>query len=577
MKQLLFYAFVCTTALFYSSAAAQSEEETDEHILLFHSDIRILESGKVRVKETIRARVTGEEIQHGLRRTIPVVYATSHGFHTIDFDLVAVKKDQSPSPFHVENAMGNTTIYIGDKDRLENNGIHTYVIEYEVGNVLFFTKKLDKFSWNVNGTEWGMRIDSLSATVYPPKGAKWLVSRGNTGHFGSVARDYILTKHKHRLYYAYDGPVFAGNNLTITVGWSKNHVHYPNLLDKCMRFLRHNPLAIFSLVFLMLLFVFNYMSWKRYGKDLKPGTIMPQYDAPEGLCAAECGYIHEKGDEDNLFTATLVSLAVQGFIYIEEKTTDEKTPIYVLSQTDKSGEPENKIEALFLKAMFRYRERLIINEDHPDPMLYSLSSFLFNALEKAHQENYVRTNENIRWIQRGSFVFILITTYLLAANDFGSFWFCLITPALTIAINQFFSYHLDAPTAVGRKVIDHISGQILYMKYADTALLKTEAPVKADRFQKNLPYAIALGLTDIWVNKLDSAQMKDVLAQQTWMHSEHSMTHFSRRMNHFSSSIAIAAAAPARSFSGGGGTGGFSGGGGGFSGGGFGGGGGGGW
>ena len=146
-------------------------------------------------------------------------------------------------------------------------------------------------------------------------------------------------------------------------------------------------------------------------------------------------------------------------------------------------------------------------------------------------------------------------------------------------LNGSFYYLLRAPTAAGRPVMDQIEGLELYLRTAESARLNLQgAPeITTERFEKLLPYAVALGAEKPWSEAFQAAlerarpsQASDPVYRPAW----HRGTDWSGRSlaQGLAGSVAAAQGAFASSmpapksssgFSGGGGSGGGGGGGGG--------------
>ncbi|MCM5571122.1 DUF2207 domain-containing protein [Burkholderiaceae bacterium FT117] len=75
------------------------------------------------------------------------------------------------------------------------------------------------------------------------------------------------------------------------------------------------------------------------------------------------------------------------------------------------------------------------------------------------------------------------------------------------ALNGLFYYLLRAPTAAGRPVMDQIEGLELYLRTAETERLNLQgAPeITAERFERLLPYAIALDAEKPWSEAFEAA------------------------------------------------------------------------
>ena len=74
------------------------------------------------------------------------------------------------------------------------------------------------------------------------------------------------------------------------------------------------------------------------------------------------------------------------------------------------------------------------------------------------------------------------------------------------ALNGLFVYLMRAPTALGRPIMDQLSGFRLYLETAEADRLNLQAPeLTADRFEALLPYAVALDVEKPWANAFEQA------------------------------------------------------------------------
>jgi uncharacterized membrane protein YgcG len=157
----------------------------------------------------------------------------------------------------------------------------------------------------------------------------------------------------------------------------------------------------------------------------------------------------------------------------------------------------------------------------------------------------------------------------------------IIGAASIIFINVVFAVLMRAPTVQGRKVMDHLDGFKMYMNTAEKNRLNmaNEPPMTVERFERILPYAIALGVEKPWSEHFEGELARNAVADaqgSSYSPGFYSGRNWSSSSGGFANSVssvaagmsaAMVAAQPSSSsgsgFSGGGGGGGGSGGGGG--------------
>jgi uncharacterized membrane protein len=128
---------------------------------------------------------------------------------------------------------------------------------------------------------------------------------------------------------------------------------------------------------------------------------------------------------------------------------------------------------------------------------------------------------------------LLMTAFavpFLAAELIG-LWFlsghsapAVVVVAMLLLLNPIFFWLLEAPTLIGRRLMDQIEGFRLYLSVAEKermALLDIPARTP-ELFEKYLPYALALGVDQKW-----SEQFADVLGKAGETGAQYSPTWYS--------------------------------------------------
>src|SRR5438132_318759 len=259
------------------------------------------------------ARLTGA--WNGLYRTIPVAYRTPQGYgYRLFLEPLAVT-DGAGRPLrwqaNSERHYRKFKIWIPNTQ----DAARTVVFRYRVANALRFFTDHDELYWNVTGDEWDVPIEAASATIRLPAGATDVRSLAFTGSYGSRAQDADVQTLSAGVDIDMRRPLAFHEGLTAVVGWSKRAVEEPGPLARALLFLRANwlftlPLAVFALMLRL---------WYTRGRDPRLRPIVPRYEPPDGLSPAETGTLVDNRADLRDITATLVDLAVRGFLVIEER------------------------------------------------------------------------------------------------------------------------------------------------------------------------------------------------------------------------------------------------------------------
>jgi uncharacterized membrane protein YgcG len=308
-----------------------------------------------------------------------------------------------------------------------------------------------------------------------------------------------------------------------------------------------------------------------------------QFEPPPGLRPGQLGtLIDEKADPRDV-TATIVDLAVRGYLRIDEAGEAgglwKKQQDYAFVKIRESDGAMVVYETLLFEALFKGRDQVKLSE---------LQTTFSSSMMSVQSQLYSNVT-GLGWFKRnpksarGAWAAVGIV--LLAPAFFGIFWFVelgwsvlipLAVMVLGIAVLAT-TGRAPARTAEGTRILTQAQGFELFLETADGNQLRYEEG--HDIFSRYLPFAIAFGVADKWAKKFeDLAKQGADLPTPTWYHGAAmgsfwaNSQGFGDRMSNFASFADAAISAPTPGSSGGSG---FSGGG--SSGGGGGGGGGGGW
>ena len=549
-----------------------------EHILNYHSDIRIQKDCKVLITETITVYAEGNEIRRGIFRELPTSYLYKGGNTHIGFKLLGVKRDGRSEDYHTENFSNGIRIYAGSPSVYIPTGVHTYEFRYEVNHVLGFFDNYDEIYWNVNGTGWEFYIDSISADVYFPEGAKLVQSFAYTGKYGMQGKSYTTEKFEGGVRFAGDRRLLGHENLTVSVAWNKDQLIYPTAWEEFIFWIQSYILWVISGLGILIGFLFNFRMWSKYGRDPKPGTIIPLFYPPADFSPAECIYLKREGRKStSMFGSMLVGLAVKGLIKIDvsgnkgilSKRTYTVNNLNV--SPDDSKKPLTSVEKYFYERLMGSRSTVSIQNGTYNPHVADTNKKLLAKVDQLQKDKFFIRNSHLKGRQ---FIIPVIAAIIggICFNVYGGSLPVLIAGVvLMLVMNFIFSRLYEQPTVEGRKKMDEIAGFEMYMKYADKERIRLTNPptMNFQHYEENLAYAIALGVAKEWAGQFDPIELEESFAHHMPYMTGMMLADFSSIGSDLSHTISSASIPPSSSGSGSGG--------GGFSGGGGGGGGGGGW
>lgn len=563
--------FKCvSTLLLYVASLNAGMVLADERIMDYQSDILIHTDGKLIVTETIRVRAEGENIRRGIYRDFPTSYKDRHGNHyRVDLNIIDVKRNGNPEPFHTEKRSNGLRIYIGSANQMVDNGIHEYQLRYQTSRQLGFFKDYDELYWNVTGNGWIFPIDHAGARIVLPapvdnadlRTSFYTGPQGsqNTDARSDIVNTQTINFETTRGLKAYEG-------LTVAVGWPKGIVHQPTSLERMAYFLKDNGAALALLLGLLSSLGWYLWAWNHFGRDPRKGVIIPRFRPPMGLTPAGCSYIHRMSFNKQAFAAAVVSLGVKGYLEIHEEDDE-----FILRRKPYRGpDKASSGEKAMLESLFA--EGSEVELDQKNYKVFMKAKNKLNTAMKAEHLGRVFKNNSIYALPA---LGLTIVSGLIAAAIKGGPFVWIVFAVLAIAMHVTFLFLLRAPTPAGRKIMDEIEGFKMYLDTAeqDRLELMKSPQLTPEVFETFLPYAFALGVENAWCNRFAS-ELPEELAQRGGYHPSWytgrqnrlgALSHLGNEFNSsFSSAISSAASPPGSSSgSGGGGSSGGGGGGGG--------------
>ena len=552
----------------------------------FHSDIRIHQDSSFVVQEIIH--VTFHRPRHGIYREIPFRYRDELG-RTIETPtkILSVTDASGKSWKWKENKRAHVIhIRIGDAKRFVKDR-QTYMITYQVENAILFFDDHDELYWNVTGNDWKAPIEEVSANVSLAieNVSRNLWTACYTGPSGSKETNCGYETYDNGSKFSARRKFNAGEGFTIAFGWDKGLVSAPSSFQKFLWAIGVKENWVF--LFPPLALVYMFLLWRKKGRDPKVReSITVMYEPPKfdkkPLAPGEVGTLVDEKLDPRDITSTIVGLAVNGYIKIEEEKEEglmfDKTDYYL----KKAKEPDGGLgpfETELMKSLFpatvrgtlisSLKNRFYTNLDQLRKTLYG---------ELIRKKYFVGNPEKLRNLYGRIGFFIMV---------FGSFVFLflssdsqvksIIAGVLTGIPVILFAKYMPAKTRAGASAYLDILGFQEFMNRAERDRLERIGDVNL--FSKFLPYAIALDVADNWAKAFEGIYQNppDWYVSPGGLRTFHPYA-FTHSINSVTSDLTSAMFSAPRG-SGVGGGGGFGGGrgGGGSSGGGFGGGGGGSW
>ncbi len=486
------------------------------YVETFHADLVLTEDGRLQVVETLA--VVFLTPHHGIERLLPVSYKTPFGTNlSLDVQVGRVTMDGAPVPVTNRRDGRDLVLRIGDPERTIT-GTHVYGVAYDVGQALLFRDSYLQLYWNVTGNNWDVPIRRATASLtLPPDVARDLVTATSyAGAWGSASAGEPVTVDAAGRYTFAASNLNPGSGLTIDLAIPRSQLSLspPSLAQQVGRFLRDNLLALVPIAALGLMIAL----WTRYGRDPRKGTIAPATEPPADLGPGGAGVLIDDRIDLRDISAMVIGLAVSGHLTIREEATEDDSIVdkarawlggsggrYTFVRGTKSPDGLSPAERALYDAIFPDAEAretpLASLENRFYKTLPTLRVRLYDDL--MGKRFYAQSPERVRQAYAGW------GGALVAAGVALGFWLSSLYLAIALGLSGLvvlaFSPIMPRKTQKGSAALVEVLGLAEYIERAEVDRIEfTDAPEKSPaQFEKLLPYAVALGLTAIWVKKFE--------------------------------------------------------------------------
>ncbi len=553
-------------ALLLSAGPAAGEER----IVAFDSEIWIHGDASMTVVETITVDSARQQIKRGIYRDFPTDYRDPSGRRIrVRFEVDEVRRDGRPEPYHTKRQDNGVRLYIGQKDIIIPAGRHVYEITYRTDRQLGFFEGRDELYWNVTGNGWTFEILRARVRIHLPEGARIFEQAVYTGYRGEQNSDAtVFLENDGGITVETTRPLQPNQGLTIAVSWPAGAVVRPSNADNLAYLLRDHSQLIAGLVGFALLGLYYFIVWVLAGRDPKAGTVVPHYTPPKGFSPAAARYVTRMGYDDKVFAAAVVSLAVKGYLTIQED--EEKT--FTLELTGQKADLSPGERAIARKLFSDGRKTIELKQVNHET-LQSAKKVLREWLRTEFEKLYFVRNRRYFYPGLALSVVLVLVLAVTSKNPPSAIFMCVWLSFWTVAIyflgrkvwrawqavpaggvlglpaaifltlfaapffagelaglsmfaqaasteaaiilvaiqgvNVLFYHLLKAPTRLGRRIMDQIAGFADYLSVAEKDRMNLLNPPERTPalFERFLPYALALGVEQAW-----SEQFAGVLA-----------------------------------------------------------------
>jgi len=478
----------------------------------FHAEIFALPDSSLDVTETIEVQFIGA--WQGLYRTIPVEYPGPGGFNYSLFltDVSATEgRNGAGAPLRIEKRRQGPNLEFRIYVPGAADSRHAISLHYRVRNGLRYFDDHDELYWNVTGNEWTVPIASASAHVVLPAGVTGVRAAPYTGAYGSRASEAQVEILGSNVNARTVRALAYREGLTLVVGWDKGFVREPTRPEIIGQFLQSNWPLFTPLV----AFVLMYWVWYKRGRDPQVGSVAVQYEPPAGLTPGEVGALVDDAADMRDITASIVDLAVRGYVDIEERKTERMMGLYssqdyafILKKKPAEWVGAKPHELLLLAGLFNNGTREYVELSELQNRFYKnlpgIRGAVFDSLVR--RGYYGHRPDAVRQIFVGGGAVAGVLLFGLgqyAAQRLGmqSQPF-IIAAVLTAAVVCGFGWFMPARTMAGARARLNALGFEDFLGRVEADRME-RMPQTPETFEKYLPFAMALGVENKWVSAFD--------------------------------------------------------------------------
>ena len=510
-------AGICLTLIFLAGLAPTdaAADLGGFRISRFDVQLEVQDNADLVVEERIEVRFT--EPRRGIYREIPIRYTDPRGFqYGYGFKLLGVEDEFGNSrPVKQTKAGPLVRLRIGDPDR-SVSGTQIYVVRYRARDVLRQFAENDELYWNVTGHQWNTTIDEASVVVrlpgaIPADSMDVLAWAGSYGNRDGNTR-YSVTG-PGEVSISSTVPLDRRQGLTVTVAWPSGTVAFPGVVARVWRFLAWNAVVLLPLLAL----IFLIRRYRMHGVDPRiPASVMVRYEPPPGVSAGAIGTLVDERVDMVDITATIVDLAVRGYLTIRTEVEEKfwglrKTDTTSFVRNAGSGLPELlHHERLILDGLFASQAESVATEDLKEEFYKELPGIRAALYERLVEKRLVAGNPQTvrrKTIGLGLLAGLLtgIAGMLWGTTQGAIFPNAAVLPILsgfaTILLFAAFARAMPRRTRTGVEIVSWARGFEEFAGRVEEDRFEREAA--RDIFESLLPYAMALGVATKWSRKFE--------------------------------------------------------------------------
>lgn len=492
---------------------AGATEPASDCVIRTHNAVWALRvDGAAEVEERLAVDCGDLPDKHGIFRTLPAKVPRDTREQNVRREtpvrLVSIT-DEAGNPYHYSTTHEGDTVTwkIGDPDRTIS-GVNNYQIRYIIENAVWPRSDGQyQLDLNIVGQFWQLPIDHSSVRVVLPNSLPADTSLSvTTGGFGSTtpAEATVTRPSGQEIKIDYGTTLQPEEGLTLSFRSGPGSFSPANPYYTAWE--RYG--ALVWLVWPLLAGFFLWRIWFKHGRDARVNKAhMVQYEPPADLLPLELYQLQHNGQiAGQAVTATIIGLAVKGFIKIEQTEkkilglgSKETLLTLVKTPTDPalSGVEQEVMRALFPGGSAGDQRHL---SDLKNKFYQSLPDITQAGKSRLIEKGLFEDGSPKLYVWLGVAVVVLAVSFAALGVMGLLAWLAPLTAGAVLIAVILFLILMPRRTAAGAEIEWQLRGFQDFLKTAEQHRLKFSE--QENLFEKYLPYAAAFGLVTQWVSAM---------------------------------------------------------------------------
>jgi uncharacterized membrane protein YgcG len=494
-------------ALFLAAPAGAAERIIDYEV-----DIDVQADASLEVTERIAVFAEGGSIRRGIYRDFPTRYRDRAGNNVVvDLDVLEVLRNGQAEPWFTERVANGVRINTGNDDFLPVPAKHVFTLRYRTTRQIGFFADHDELYFNAIGLGWAFPIETgrVQVRLPAPVPVDQLSAEGYSGPAGARNQDFrVEVAGPGTARWQLTRGLAPGEGLTVVLSFPKGLLPEPSQAQRAGWLLKDNRGVLVALAGLLLMIGYCVRRWQQVGRDPARGTVIARYEPPAGHTPAGLRFMRKMAYDPRCFSADVLAMAVDGHLRIERDKKLLKDDWRLEKLAAGEGGLDASQRSLLDKLFPRGSSRLDLKNTNASTVA---------GAQVAHTKALTRRFEPALFNRHlgsvGIAALIGAGAAVLAFVLSGGAGIPLIIAAcvLMAVVLAVFARLVRAPTPEGRRLLDEIEGLKLYLGVAERdELRRMEGPgappaLDAERYERLLPFAVALEVEDAWSRKFTVA------------------------------------------------------------------------